>query len=149
MFLYSEMVDILGLPYDVWVVREFLRGEASFTAFRKMPVLREFRFFSGSGNYICHHPYWPRKAIHITKCCKTGAELSRSAWTKRLDRLQRPLSQEDFFFIKNKTCELTKQLGGSWSVDWFYCSERKQWFLTDMALMSMSFHWDGCPNAIK
>ena len=41
--------------------------------------------------------------------------------------------------------KVTGQLGGAWSVD-FLCDVDGTWWLTDMALAGMSYHWEGCPN---
>ncbi len=44
LFEWSQMVDFLGLPCNVWVVRELLKTEPAFHAFSgRMPITREFR----------------------------------------------------------------------------------------------------------
>src|SRR4029077_12960040 len=46
---YNEMADIMGLDYSAICVRKYIKPESSFTAFRGMPVGREYRFFARDG----------------------------------------------------------------------------------------------------
>src|SRR3990167_2427173 len=56
---FSAIADMLGLPTESWVGREFLELDARFVAFDGMPVAAERRFFVAGGRVVCHHPYWP------------------------------------------------------------------------------------------
>jgi|SRR5712671_6812069 hypothetical protein len=62
---FSECVDLIGLPWDTWVVREFLPTTPVGTCPRYggMPICREFRFFVVDGETRCWHCYWPRHAL--------------------------------------------------------------------------------------
>ena len=54
---FSECADLLGLPWDTWVVRELLPTESAFVAFHgRMPIVPEFRVFAKDGKLICCHP---------------------------------------------------------------------------------------------
>ncbi|GAF78142.1 unnamed protein product [marine sediment metagenome] len=147
---FSESVDMIGLPTDVWVVRKFIEGEYDFTAFAHMPVAREFRFFARDGAFLCHHPYWPPDSIiRPMDIDKDITPLSREEMSRRLEHTQRPLQDDEFAHLKAKTVSVTHELMGAWSVDWMYDKENKRWVLIDMALMEMSFHWAGCKNGEK
>jgi hypothetical protein len=62
---YSECADMIGIPWDTWVVREFLPTIpiGVCPGYGNMPVCREFRYFIEDGRYVCSHPYWPREAL--------------------------------------------------------------------------------------
>src|SRR3990167_4383578 len=50
-------------PPEALMVREFLRLDASFTAFHGLPIAREWRFFADGEKVRCFHPYWPVDVI--------------------------------------------------------------------------------------
>jgi hypothetical protein len=62
---FSEIADMMGMPWDTWVVREFLPTSPIGVCPRygDMPVCREFRYFINDGRYVCSHPYWPKDSI--------------------------------------------------------------------------------------
>ena len=62
---WSETVDILGLPCDVWAVREMLPVDplATLGLYHGMPLVQEYRGFVKDGKTICVHPYWPEGAL--------------------------------------------------------------------------------------
>jgi hypothetical protein len=62
---HSEIVSLMGLPWDTWVVREFLPTMpfGICPRYGNMPVCREFRYFIEDERYCCSHPYWPMEAI--------------------------------------------------------------------------------------
>jgi hypothetical protein len=62
---FSECADIMGLPWDVWAIREFLPTMPLGVCPRygDMPICREFRFFVVDGETRCWHPYWPRFSL--------------------------------------------------------------------------------------
>jgi hypothetical protein len=132
---FSECCDLIGLPYSVWAVREFLPTKPHGTCPRygNMPVCREFRFFVDDGVVRCAHPYWPRHA------------LEDGDWTG---------SDSDFDLLCARPHELTdlaiaagKAVGGSWSID--VLETKRGWYVTDMAEAHKSFHWEGCKLARK
>lgn len=137
---WSCTVGTFGLPTNVWAVREMLPTSPVFTAFRGMPICREFRVFVDGPEVVCIHPYWPELAL--------------------LDGF-RPLEEPDGFNKKYRAmCDLRKEereeiglmasvagktLGGKWSVD--LIETERGWYLTDMAEAHRSYHWEGCPEA--
>jgi hypothetical protein len=121
---------------EAFLVREFLVLNAPFTAFRDLPIAREFRFFADADGVKCWHPYWPPESIeeHRPSC---------DDWRSKLDAIQsNPPS--DLFVM---AVEAAKACGGrSWSVD--FCQDvNGKWWLPDMATAADSFHWEGCPDA--
>lgn len=128
---YSEMADMIGLPYKVWVVREMLPTKPIGTIYQGMPVCREFRAFVSDAKLLCIHPYWPEGVFKgnvpegYNEMCRIDD--STRAWVGALAR------------------QAGKAVGGAWSVD---CLETERgWFVTDMAVMEDSWHWPDCPNA--
>jgi len=134
---YGEMSSLMGLPIDVWCVREMLSTIPVGTCpgYGNMPVCREFRIFAADGEILCHHPYWPMYALE-----------------------QGDFKPNDLAFDYGEFCttpdmpELLKMArnasnvcGGAWSVDML--ETKRGWFLTDMAEAEKSFHWHGCKNA--
>ena len=132
---YSEMVDIFGLPYKVWVVREMLPTWSIGRAFDGMPVCREFRVFVDGADIKCCHEYWPREAF------KNGVPVGYS------EMCELPDSEW------NRVCELAsragKAVGGAWSVDVLETTRGypDRWYVTDMAVAEDSWHWPECQNS--
>ena len=133
---WSALVDFLGLPTDVWAVREMLPVESTFTAFRGFPVSRERRYFIRDGRVIGHHPYWPPAAIE---------DPSVQDWRPRLDALNTETPEEIAVLT-----DLSKRVGaaipGAWSVDWLW-SPGRGWICIDMAWAERSFVWADYPSA--
>ncbi len=133
---FSEMVDIMGLPYDVWVVREFLDLESTFTAFNGMPIAREVRLFIVDGKLQCVHPYFPPDAIDYP---------SEPDWRERLHRLSF-LDDSDGEKLDEIAAAIGAKFTGGWSVDCCNTTDGL-WYVTDMAEAARSFHWPDCPHA--
>lgn len=145
-----EWSFIVDLPTDVWAVREMLPTKPLFTAFRGMPICREFRVFVDGPEVVCVHPYWPREAL------LKGFPMCGKGWSGS------PLLEvpEEFYLLYESLCVLPRHararvakmasragstLGGKWSVD--LIETERGWYLTDMAEAHRSFHWEGCPEA--
>jgi hypothetical protein len=131
---HSVMAGIMGLPWDTWVVREFLPtmplGVCPY--YGNMPVCREFRYFVDDDHVKCGHPYWPREALE-----QGGADKSLD-----YDKLCHMINgSEPNALAKAAGCAV----GGAWSVD--ILETKRGWFVTDMAEASKSFHWPECPYA--
>lgn len=129
---FSECASLMGMPWDTWVVREFLPTKplGVCPAYGDMPVCREFRYFVDGGTIRCRHPYWPpqalidggAEAIPPSLYDLTGSEAEKIA----------------------RLAELAgKAVGGAWSVD--ILDTERGWFITDLAEASRSYHWSGCP----
>jgi hypothetical protein len=135
---WSNIVDICGLPTDVWCLREWIPGKSAFIAFNGMPVRRERRYFIRDGKVQCHHPYWPPDSIQRPSCPE---------WERKLGNLQKESGQEigDLTALSLKVAAV---MPGAWSVDWLW-SDGRGWFCIDMAVAEQSFHWPGCPHNPK
>ncbi len=135
---YSECVDILGLPTDVWVVREMIRTKPLFHAFGgRMPITREFRFFIRDGIVEHVQPYWPANAFVGNLMPDTPAD-----WAERLAKASRLTFDErnELTVLTFGAC--TALGGGYWSVDWLQDADGK-WWLTDMAEGEKSYRYGG------
>lgn len=139
---WSEMVDIMGLPTKVWAVREFLPLLSPFTAYRDMPVAREFRLFIEDGAIVCVHPYWPTKALE-------EGDPSTKDWFDTYSRLMTLSSQEDRALREVAWQAANVFAGdGAWSLD-LAQHQDGQWYAIDMAPAEISFHWAGCKSGEK
>jgi hypothetical protein len=130
---YSALADMLGLPTDVWAVREFLPLEHDFTAFRGMPVAKEYRVFVDARKVLCSHRYWPTGAIWNP---------SRPDWRECLERLYGDPKADQLLFMP-VAWNVAEAFTGAWSVD--IVLHRGQAIVTDMALAEQSWHWPDCP----
>lgn len=133
---WSEMVDFLGLPTDVWVVREMLALESSFTAFRGLPITRERRCFIEGGRMRCVHPYWPREAV-------ASGNPSADDWEARLTHLNGIFAAE-YGALKALSERVAALFDGAWSLDWAKTVDGR-WIAIDIAPAARSWHWPGCP----
>lgn len=136
---WSHMVDLMGLPTKVWAVRELLKLRAPFTAYRGMPIAREFRLFIADGEVACVHPYWPKEALE-------EGNPSINDWYDVYSRLMTLNNQEN-----NALRETARQVAdvfaadGVWSLDLAQHDDGR-WFAIDMAPAQLSFHWNACQN---
>lgn len=134
---YSEMVGIVGIPWDVWAVREFLPtiplGVCE--SFGNMPVCREFRFFIDDGALRCVHPYWPMEALEQGDIQGDAASIYA-----KLSK-----APDDILEVSAMAAQAGAAVGGSWSID--ILETRAGWVVTDMAEAHKSYHWEGCEHA--
>jgi hypothetical protein len=140
---HSEMAGLIGLPYDVWAVREMLPTEPAFFAFNgRMPITKERRVICNSKPIgICNHPYWWPAAIQNP---------SRKYWKALLESVNW-ISKGDEYYLLNESVKVFELLAGFWSIDWLWVPSRG-WICTDMAVAEQSFHWpecDYCPEEMK
>ncbi len=134
---YSELAGIMGLPYNLWAVREFLPTEpfGHCPNYGNMPVCREFRAFVENGQIKCRHPYWPLKAL------QEGGFQSRHG--QSLDGAYQGLcALRDGLEFDHIACAASAAVDGAWSVD--IIDTTLGWHVTDMAHAEESFHWPGC-----
>lgn len=134
---WSSMVDIMGLPTAVWVVREMLAVEAPFSAFGGMPVARERRWWIADGAVVGHHPYWPPDALRQGR-----APQGFETWLAALNEE----TAEEIGELRCLTEAVAAAVPGRWSVDWLF-SPGRGWVLIDMAEAERSWVWDGHPTA--
>ncbi len=137
------MVDWSGaedLPWWTWVVREYLPLRAPFTAFRGMPVAREFRCFIAGGLPQCRHFYWPVKAI-----AESAYQPSRMDWQALLRRM-RHLTPGESHQLDMLASAVADVFRDNWSVD-IAQREDGSWVVIDMAEAERSWHPANCPHA--
>jgi hypothetical protein len=130
--LFSCVVDIFGLPADIWAVREFLHLDYAFKAFDDMPISKEFRFFIDNGKITHEQFYWPENSIENP---------SIKNWKKEL-KIMSVLGSD-----RNKVFKLVQKIADkfkddiSFSVD--ICKTiNGNWYITDMAPANVSFKYD-------
>lgn len=130
----SALVDMLGLPTDTWVAREFLTLATGFQAFRGMPVAVERRWFFRDGDILCSHPYWPMDSIENPSVADYRAKLlaMQSVQVSALPAMREIVQK------------VARAFEGSWSVDLALGADGT-WYAIDMAEGGRSFHWPGCP----
>ena len=135
---FSEMADFVGLPTNVWAVREMLPTIPQMTAFNGMPICREFRCFVRNGEVICWHPYWPGDAL------LDGMPNPPADFEQRYANLcYLPATDEPL--LRDLASRAGAAVGGDWSVD--ILETKRHWFITDMAVAQQSFHWPDCQHA--
>lgn len=134
---WSELVDMLGLPTNVWVIRELLPTKPVFTAFRGMPITKERRYFIKDGKTVCRHPYWPAEAFE-------GRSQAPAGWRDALEVMNNP-TLEEWAELTELSDRVGAVIGGDWSIDWLMTE--RGWYLTDMAVAGDSYHWAGCAKA--
>lgn len=116
-----------------FMVREFLMLDHSFTAFRGLPISREWRLFS-DGAAITHvQPYWPADSL------EEQFNLPEN-WRELLaEHHRRP---DDFADLERMAILAAQaQGGGEWSVDFARTTDGR-WILTDMAVGKDSYRWE-------
>lgn len=136
---WSHTVDLLGLPTNVWAVRELLPTSPWFYAFRNMPICRERRYFFQDGQVVCHHPYWPAEAIEASI-----SPAGNYGWRSMLDTLnQEPADEVAMLAAMTETVAAAfADTGVGWSLDWLETAQG--WYAIDMAPAEVSWHWPGC-----
>jgi len=151
---FSYLADMMGLPTDVWAMRELLPTEPIFTLRHGMPVNKERRYFVRDGKVICHHPYWPQDAVQEHFVVKKSLKLNLNApikrappchdWKKKLAAANAETDAEIAELMTLST-RVSRVVPGAWSVDWLWT--KNGWYCIDMALAAESFHWPGCAQA--
>lgn len=136
----SIMADAIGLPTDCWIVRKLIPTTPAFFAFHgKMPIVKERRYFVQNDQVTCHHPYWPMKAFvfgDFSDQVPNWEELFTAMNIEDADEVD---------LLSGLSGKVGAELGGAWSVDWLWCEDEGEWYLTDMAEASQSYHWPECP----
>jgi hypothetical protein len=149
----SACADVMGLPTNVWCMREMLPTKPVFTApaFGDMPICREFRAFVDGGEVKCLHPYWPHEAL-----MRGFPSLRADSFEERhelpcdfdlpddFEEKYAALSDlgDDEETIRTLASQAGAALGGTWSVD--LLDTDRGWYVTDVAEAARSFHWEGC-----
>jgi hypothetical protein len=115
-----------------FAVRRLIPATPFATAFHgDMPITVERRLFIEGGKVVCNHPYWPSEAFE-------GESISA-------DQVAALQAANDFSEIEQSAAYVSRELGGSWSID-FLQSSNGDWYCIDMALAGTSYHWPECPH---
>jgi len=146
LFEFSVAADIIGLPFDVWAIREFLPTQPCFRIqrFGNMPLCRERRYFVNEGRVVSHVPYWPAEAIGG----KDGDEEERGAWRLRglPDNWRELLAKanqetdDEVALLTELSERISAAIAGAWSLDWLWTA--RGWYAIDMAEAARSW---ACP----
>jgi hypothetical protein len=125
------------LGFDGFAVREFLDLDWKFKSHHgNMPVAAERRYFARDGIVECWHPYWPPSSITMP---------SDENWQQLLSDLQ-ATNPGEVDLLSSHASKISKKIGGYWSID--FCRHRNgTWYITDMAVGNVSYHWPTCPRA--
>ena len=143
---WSECAGMLGLPCDVWCVREMLPVDpvAILDAYGDMPLVPELRVFVKGGSVVCRHWYWPAGAI--CKGFRREPENIGEIITDSRPSLTFGAGNGPGTIAVFVALALDKAFPGSaWSVDLLLT--KRGWYATDCALAGESFHWPGCDKA--
>jgi hypothetical protein len=128
---FSQIVDLVGLPINVWVFREIIETKPEFYFFNDMPITTEYRFFFKDKKLQCYHPYWPKGAFK--DCGGIDYKLKKLYDT----------FPEEISWLEVNTEIIAKEFEGYWSVDWLR-AKNGMWYVTDMAVGEESYHYPNC-----
>lgn len=151
---WSHLVHMMGLPHDVWAIREMLQPEIIFTAFMgKFPVSKERRYFIQDRKVIGHIPYWPEESIaewaepQDLDIFGVEGELPTPKkkdipdnWRELLAAINEE-SGEEVGILTDLSYQAAQHFDDAWSIDWLW-DIRGEWYCTDMALAKLSWGWD-------
>lgn len=150
---FSACAGEMGLPADVWCMRELLPTKPVFTApaYGNMPICREFRAFVDGADVTCLHPYWPEEALMQGFPSEQGSNdwgEGESAYDVPDDFEEKyaaltHLRDDEETLVRTLAGFAGAALGGAWSVD--VLDTDRGWYVTDVAEAARSFHWEGCP----
>jgi len=129
---YSMSVDILGLPVNAFVLREYVELDSAFRAFAGMPIARERRYLVNNGEVVAHFPYWPKEAIEFWR----GVE-PPSDWEKKLEELNCE-TEEEVELLTGYAEKIGSALSGFWSLD-FAKAKNGTWYFIDAARGEISW----------
>lgn len=134
---WSHLVDIMGLPHEVWAVREFIPADVLFVCegWHDFPVTREFRLFVRDGEVEHVQPYWPPGAI------EEGSRPDDVEWPSILRHASKLEDVEREYLDTQARLASGAIGGGYWSID-FLLASNGDWILTDMADGDRSFRWE-------
>lgn len=135
---WSNSVDFLGLPTNIWCVRELLATDpiATLPRYSGFPLVPEVRAFVRHGKVACYHPYWPED------CIATGLQREQVSAARELFLASAVHESAKADWLPLAEAVAAAFSDGEWSVDLLLT--RRGWFVTDMAIASWSYHYPGC-----
>lgn len=140
--IHNLLAGVFGLPFRVFVIREYIELDFRFRAFRGMPVAAERRYFIKNGKVLCHHPYWAEDAIAEARIHKPPLPEN---WRQLLRELNTE-SEEEISILTGYARKIARVFKGYWSVD-FARARDGTWYLIDMAVGERSWHPLPCKYA--
>lgn len=131
---YSEMTSLMGLPLEVWAVREMLPVTPLYAceAYGGMPVVKEIRTFVDGGRVAYLNTYWPAEAL-------AEGDPDKPDW-KETYELDHDITDEDQKEVLFLAAKAGNAIGGRWSID--FLKTDKGWYLTDMAEAERSYGYN-------
>lgn len=158
---FSVLCDFMGLPVNVWVLRELLPTEplCFLPRYDNFPLVAEARAFIEKGQVQCVHAYWPQASVEEGFPLKKRGPRKELSFDEKPERefpedigsIVRSASQLNAIFelkvidMASEVASVMAPLGGAWSVD--ILPTKNGLYVTDMAEAEKSFHWEGCRNA--
>ena len=143
---WSEFIDVLGLPWDVWAVRELLPTKpiCVLPMYGNMPLCREFREFVVDGDVRYVQPYWPEDSIRLGFVmplfdCEERQELLPENIPEIIEAAGQ-CDQVEATQIEELAHRAGLAVAGKWSID--ILDTRRGWYVTDMALAERSYGYD-------
>ena len=130
LIIFSACADMLGIPHEWLVVRQFIPMESPFRAYDGLPINHEHRYFVRDGVVECQHPYWPEDSLE-----------GRSGLPKNWRHQLKGMSECHHRELDNLAREVARRFDGYWSVD-FSRGKNGQWWLIDMAEGDRSYHME-------
>lgn len=131
----NALADVLGLPYEAIVLREFIPLASRFTAFGgSLPIAPERRYFVRDGRAECRHAYWPAEAIERVR----QADALPCEWRGWLDEMNCE-SDDEVSLLSDYACLIGNALPGYWSVDFAKAADGR-WIFIDSATGERSWH---------
>ena len=121
---FSFCADIMGLPINALIFREYIPMRNLFKAFRGMPVNPEIRFFIRDGKIDAWYWYWIEDAIADGRVDKLPGD-----WRSILSKAKESV---DIDLLTKYALKVANVLDGYWSVDFCQAANGK-WYLIDMA----------------
>ena len=142
---FSEASGLIGMPIDVWAVREYLpvKPMGFCRNYENMPVVKEFRVFVDGNKLECIHPYWPKDALERGQV----EWLPENSFCPEVSLSYLDISNRHRIdYLAEKVGGI---LGGRWSVDILdvggsHVLDEYRWYVTDLAEAHKSWHWPDC-----
>jgi hypothetical protein len=161
---WSDSAGVMGLPWDVWAVREMLPTSPVLTceAYGGMPLAKEYRAFVRGGVVECLHPYWPLEAIRKGNYCTHRDDAGKLAMdfpavcsvcndaASKAHAELSTLTPAERFELDVIAGAVAKRFDGRgdgyWSVDLLLTANG--WFVIDMAQCRFSHHDPACKRPV-
>lgn len=130
----NECADVVGLPVNAIVLREFIELDWRFHAFSGLPIATEVRYFIRNNDVQCWHFYWPEDAIKFVE--------EDIDWRSELRDMMAEAKTDEHIHMRYAK-KIARNVDGYWSVD-FARAKNGKWYLIDMAIGEESYHQSEC-----